>query len=97
MEVMLSMSKIPSDMRDHKRFKYKEYILNHPELELNETNEHIFFSAFNVGYKASRDRMRGKINAVNTYDECLHCGCLALINRQTLMCMDCGQIKPKEC
>ena len=91
------MSKIPVEMRDYKNFKYKEYIKNHPELELNETNEHIFFSAFNIGYKASRDRMRGKINAVNTYDECLHCGCLALINRKTLMCMDCGQIKPKEC
>ena len=89
------MSKIPGDMRDYKNFKYKEYIKNHPELELNETNEHIFFSAFNVGYKASRERIRNKINAVNTYDECLHCGCLSLIDRQTGMCIDCGNITPK--
>lgn len=45
------MSKIPGDMRDYKNFKYKEYIKNHPELELNEIMNIYSFQHSMLGIK----------------------------------------------
>ena len=89
------MSKIPISARDHKQFKYNEYVENNTDVEKNDATAHIFFAAFNIGYKFSRQYIRNKITSTHTYDECLHCGCLALIDRQTLMCIDCGKIQLK--
>ena len=88
------MSNNPYKINNIKTKKYKEYIKVN-NIDDSDAIRQVFYTAFNIGYNASREYMRSNINAVNTYDECLHCGCLALINRKTLMCMDCGNINYK--
>ena len=41
------MSKIPISARDHKQFKYNEYVENNTDVEKNDATAHIFFAAFN--------------------------------------------------
>lgn len=86
---MPKRSKETRYLRTQKCEEFIEKYFKGVDVENIEDIKIAFVTAFNIGYTVSRDLIRNNIDDIHTYDRCKSCHCLALVYRDTVLCVDC--------